>query len=201
MNSLKEIIIEGRIPHFSMIRKVLLLLSLLPLPLYFLTNIRFGEFGEYGWKILIAIMLIRPLADVFSKIKILHSLVPLRKEFGIMSALFVIIHSYAFFELKDLNILTSLFNPKYWALDKAITWGILGFLAALILLITSNELSVRLLRNNWKRIQLLAYPLFFFSAIHIALLNKDEMFEVIAPVAVVIVLWLVAHFKTKPQHE
>ena len=195
MDYLKKLFFGGVIPHFRTIRKILLLFSFLPIPFYLLTNLYFANYGKWGWYILIGVMLIRPLADVLPGIGFLHSLVPLRKEFGIMSGLFIVVHSYDFFARKDLNILTAIFDAKYWSLDSALTWGILGFITVILLLLTSNQLSIRLLRRQWKNVQRLAYPLFFFSAVHIILVNKEKMTETLVPVFLVIILWLLAHFK------
>ena len=195
MHFVNKLIIQGQIPYFSRIKKLLLILSFTPIPLYFFTDIYFGEYGDWGWKVLIAIMLIRPLADVLPRISLLHALVPLRKEFGIFSGLLIFIHSYAFFANKDQNIFIQLFNANNWAPDKALTWGILGFITVFFLLATSNNLSIKILKRNWKNIQRLAYPLFFFSAIHIALVNRENMWKVIIPVTIIIILWLMAHFK------
>ena len=195
MHHLKKLIFEGYIPYFSVIKKILLVLSFLPVPLYLLTDIRFTQYGEWGWKILIGIMLIRPLADALPGIGLLRSLVLLRKEFGILSGLCIFIHSYAFFANKDQNIFIEIFNPERWSPGRALTWGMLGFIAVIPLLLTSNQFSVKLLRRQWKNVQRLAYPLFFFSAVHIAMVNPKEMPEVLIPVGIVLILWTLAHFK------
>jgi DMSO/TMAO reductase YedYZ heme-binding membrane subunit len=195
MHHLKKLIFEGHIPYFSMLKKILLIFSFLPVPLYLLTDTRFTQYGEWGWKILIGIMLIRPLADILPGIGLLRSLVPLRKEFGIFCGLSILVHSYAFFAYRDLNILTTVFSAESWSLDNPLTWGLLGLFAVIPLLLTSNQLSIKLLRRQWKNVQRLAYPLFFFAAAHIILINRGRAAEIIIPVTAVFILWLLAHFK------
>ena len=195
MDFIKKFLLDGHIPYFSRIKKVLLLFSFLPVPLYLLTNIHFANYGKWGWYILIGVMLIRPLADILPGIGLLHSLVPLRKEFGILAGLFMLVHGYGFFAVRGQNIFTAVFNPEYWSLSNSLTWGILGFITVIFLLLTSNNLSIKILRRNWKNVQRLAYPLFFFSAIHIALINQRRTQEIIISVVLVMILWLLAHFK------
>ena len=197
MEFFKNIIIGGKIPHFRVIRRIALVLSFSPILLYWLTDISFVKFGTYGWRLLIVIMLIRPLADIFPDIKILRSLVSLRKEAGILSGLFILIHSYVFFAQRDQLIFTAIFDAKYWNWDSAITWGLMGFITVIPLLLTSNNFSIKILRNQWKNIQRLVYPLFFFSAVHIVLINREQMLKILVPVVIVLILWFLAHFRIK----
>lgn len=196
MKFLRELILEGKIPHFRTIKLIALVLSFLPIPVFFLAKAGPRDFGELGWDFLIAIMLIRPLADVLPGIRILRSLVPFRKEFGIAAAWFMILHSYGAFAKNGKNLFLEIFDAKYWHLSHPLMWGILGFLIVSILLITSNNFSLRILRNNWKRVQRLSYPLFLFVAIHIALIS-GEWFKVILPLLAVTIFWSLARFKVK----
>ena len=192
---LKNIIFNGQVPHLRLIRQIAICLWILPILSYVFLDISFRDYGKLGWNILIAVMLIRPLSDVLPSLKIFKTLVLFRKEFGILSAVLIVIHSYAFFAQNDKNIFLEIFNQKYWSFGGIFSWGILGFVIAIILLLTSNKFAIRFLKAFWKKVQKLAYLLFFFSAIHIALVEKDEIFEVLLPVLAVMVLWLMAKFK------
>ena len=194
---LDQVIVRGKIPYFSALKKIVFCLWPLAIFAYFFINSNFKDYGELGWSVLIAVMLIRPLADVFPDLKILRSLVILRKEFGILAGVLIVIHSYGYFHAKNQNLFFEIFNPQYWHFGHPFLWGLLGFLITLLLLLTSNRFSVRLLKRHWKKVQLLAYPLFFFSAIHIALVKKGEAMEVLLPVLAVSVLWAMARFKVK----
>lgn len=196
MKFIRELILDGKIPHFRIIKLVALVLSFLPIPVFFLTHNNPREFGELGWQFLIAIMLIRPLSNILPGIGILRSLVPFRKEVGIACAWLIILHSYGIFANMGKNILTEIFNPEYWRPGHPLMWGILGFLAVILLLITSNNYSIKRLRKNWKRVQMLVYPLFFFTAVHIALIS-GETSKIVLPVLAVMVLWILAQFKVK----
>jgi len=197
MKMLRELILEGKIPYFRIVKTTALFLAFLPLPIFFLFKISPRECGELGWNILIGIMLIRPLADVFPGIKLLHSLVLFRKEFGIASAWLMILHAYGNFAAGGKNIFVEILKPEYWKLSHPLMWGILGLIVVTVLLLTSNSFSMRVLRQNWKRIQKSAYLLFFLSAIHIALISEDGIVKVILPVLLVMILWTVASLKIK----
>ncbi len=195
MTFLKDLILNGKIPHLILIRKATLFLWILPILIYLFTDIHFVEYGKLGWNILIAIMLIRPLSDVIPNLKILKTLVLFRKEFGILSGVLIAIHSYKYFALGNKNILIEIFNPKYWDFNTIFGWGMAGFIITIILLLTSNNFSIRLLKNSWKKFQELSYLLFLFSAIHIALVKKGDINEILLPVLLVMILWLMAKFK------
>ena len=188
-----NLIFNGVIPYFSLIKKITLYLAFTPVIFYLFADIHFIEYGEMGWKVLIAIMLIRPISDVFSDLKILKTLCALRKELGIFTALLLIIHSYSFFAIKEKNIFTEILNSKYWHLNNQLTWGILGFIVTIILLITSNNISVRILKKHWKTCQRLTYLLFFFSAIHITLIKGS--LKPFIPVLVVLIFWILAELR------
>lgn len=196
MKFLRELILEGKIPRFRTIKLIALILSFLPIPLYFLGLVGQRECGRLGWYFLIGIMLIRPLADVLPGFRILRSLVPFRKEFGIAAAWFMILHAYGAFAVQGKNIFFAVFNARYWQLNNPVMWGILGLFCVTLLLLTSNNYSIKLLRKNWKRVQMLSYPLFLFVAIHVALI-RGRIGGVIIPVLAVFVLWLLAQLKIK----
>lgn len=157
----------------------------------------FRELGETGWKILIGIMLIRPLADILPDFKFLRKLVPLRKEFGILSAVLILSHSYGYFLDKNLSVISELTNPSFWTYANHLMWGLFGSIFALFLLITSNMISIRILKKWWKPLQRTSYLFFVFGALHIALFNTSKVYDMIIAVSVVLGLWLLAHLKVK----
>ena len=197
MNLFKNLILNGQIPYLRLIRRIAVYLWILPVLSYVFLDISFKNYGELGWNILIAVMLVRPLADVLPSFKILRTLVLFRKELGILSAVLIIIHGYEYFALNNENMFLEIFNGQYWSFGGIFSWGILGVLVAIILLATSNKFAICLLGKFWKKVQSLVYLLFLFSAIHIVLVDKDEMFEVLLPVFIVMILWLMAKFKIK----
>jgi DMSO/TMAO reductase YedYZ heme-binding membrane subunit len=64
---------------------------------------------------------------------------------------------------KDLRNISAYFsNP----LSNYLFIGLLAIIGMIILGLTSNFFSIKLLGNNWKRIQWLAYPILFLSKLH-----------------------------------
>ncbi len=168
----------------------------MPIVLTLIPFVDYEELGEIGWNLLIAVMLVRPLSNVFPDIRLLASLLVIRREVGILSGLFIVGHGVGYFSAKGMSIVTNIFAPEFWGLSNFLTWGILGLFCAIILLATSNKFSVKLLKRNWKRVQQLAYLFFLFGGIHIALIG-DELVSGIVPVIVVMVFYVLASLKVK----
>lgn len=112
------------------------------------------------------VMSIRPLADIFSDQKWLRSLVFLRKGLGVFSASIIV--GYMFGNVIDPNIsyLTKLFSTSYWSLQNCALFARLGDFTGLLLLLTSNNLSIATLKGNWKLIQRLSYVYFYSGGIY-----------------------------------
>ncbi len=146
----------------------LLIISFLPLwtafgdENIFLTSVLYRiSFGA-----VFLVMLIRPLADIFRKQLWLRKLVILRKSFGIFSASIII--GFMFGKIIPLhsNYLLSIFTLEYWSFKNYIFFAHLSDITGLILLVTSNNFSMILLKRNWKRIQRLAYVYFYSAGIY-----------------------------------
>lgn len=160
-------------------------------------NSGFRELGSIGWVILIGIMIIRPLSDVFSDIKFLRKLVPMRKEFGILSATLILAHGYGYFLSNKLSVLSEITNSSYWAYNGIFLWGAFGFIIAFFLLLSSNMTAVRILKKWWKPLQRFSYLFFLLGGIHIALVNSRYLTEIVYEMVIVLSLWLLAHFGIK----
>lgn len=190
----KSIILEGKIPYFQLIRKILLFIALASPWIIFLNPNLHKELAAIGWFILTFVMLIRPLAQVFPEFKILFTLMCLRKELGIFAALAFIAHYIGYVTLIHSSFFEFIQNSKNWTLNTTIGWGILGMTFSIAPLLTSNNFSLRFLKKYWKKIQRLSYLLFFTGAIHIVLLN--EGYGIIG-VVIVFIFWMMAKLKIK----
>ena len=62
--------------------------------------------------------------------------------------------------------LSSMFSLSFFSFDNFAFFAHLGDITGFILLITSNVLSQRILRGNWKRIQRLSYIYFYAGGIY-----------------------------------
>ncbi len=191
---LKQILIDGKIPYLTWIRRALLVLALVTPLAIFAMPYEFGEFGEIGWQMLIAVMVVRPLADLFPKIKLLRTLVLLRKEIGIWSALLILAHVVGYLIVKDISIVEWIMQPSSWSLSSPMGWGTIGTVAVLPVLLTSNKFSIIKLKRWWKRVQKLTYLFFIGGAVHIILLGEEEAW---AAVILVSGLMFAAWFKKK----
>ena len=123
--------------------------------------------GLNSW-VLFLVMMVRPLSDLLPRMVWLKFLLPARKEAGILSA--VIVLSFALSRYWGWGIETfvlTYFSAEFWAFPEPIFWGRLGEFLALPLLLTSNRWSQRWLKQNWKRVQRLAYPYFFAGSYYV----------------------------------
>ena len=132
---------------------------------------------------LLFVMLIRPLADIFSGVKFLRPLVILRKGFGVVSASIVVSFILAKFITDPIGYVSAYGTTSYWSLVNGVLFAHLADITAIILLITSNKLSKRLMGVWWKRVQRLSY-VYFYASMCFVYIAYDEM---IAPYAILAV--------------
>lgn len=109
------------------------------------------------------VMLIRPLADILRKMKPLRALVILRKGFGVLSASIVVSFMIASVAMDPTGYVTHFVSPSYWSFTNYASFGHVADVAAVLLLITSNNFSKRILGAWWKRVQRLSYVYFYAS--------------------------------------
>ncbi len=112
------------------------------------------------------VMAIRPLADIFPTVSWIRPLVILRKGFGVFSASIIVSLFLGKIMANGFGYLTILGTPEYWSLSKYALLAHLGDLTGIVLLITSNSFSKRILGLWWKRIQKLAYVYFYAGALY-----------------------------------
>lgn len=112
------------------------------------------------------VMMIRPLADLFPRITWIRPLVILRKGFGVLSASIIVGIMLSKFMVNGVGYVHTFFSPAHWSLAGGAILSPIGDLSALILLITSNKFSKRVLGKSWKRIQKLAYVYFYAGALY-----------------------------------
>lgn len=114
-------------------------------------------------------MLVRPLADIFIRVKWIRPLVTLRKGVGVFSASIVASFIFSKIIIDAHGYLGALFTLPYWSLTRYALIAHLADISAIILLITSNKLSKTLLGVWWKRIQKLSYVFFYASSLYVFL--------------------------------
>lgn len=156
----------------------------------------YKQFWEFAWRLLIIILFTRPLMNIFPKCKIFKYAVLLRREIWILMWIFVIAHGVWYFISHNLP-LSDIYSLRLWDLSWYLWWWMLAGLLTIILTITSNNFSNRLLWKNWKNIQRLSYPMFLFAAIHIAMIHNWQLLYsvLITVISYVLVFWLAIYYK------
>lgn len=110
------------------------------------------------------VMMVRPLADLFPTIAWLRPLVILRKGFGVFSASLIVAIMLSRVMQDGWIYFVDFVDPLHWRLSGGAVFAPLGDITAVILLVTSNKFSKRVLKKAWKPIQRLSY-VYFFSAV------------------------------------
>jgi DMSO/TMAO reductase YedYZ heme-binding membrane subunit len=191
---LKKIFLHGQIPYLAKIKPVLYWFAwILPLTIFLMPR-EHGEFAEIGWKALLAVMAIRPLADLLPDLRVLRTLTALRREVGVFAGMMILAHVVGWMILRDVSLVDIFTSGRYWQFDGIFLWGLLGMFAGILVLITSNSFAMKLLQRNWKRVQSLSYLFLLFGGIHIWLVGEEEA---ILGMAFVFVLWVLAKFKLR----
>ena len=134
------------------------------------------------------VMIIRPLADLLPNIAWIRPLVILRKGFGVLSASIIVGIMLSKFMTDGFIYALDFFSPERWSLAGGVVLAPIGDLSALILLITSNKFSKRVLGKNWKRIQKLAYVYFYAGALYEYLL-LDQVLALVAMILVTVLVF------------
>lgn len=117
--------------------------------------------GEWAIRMMVITLTCTPLCILFGNSKILRY----KKVFGIFAFLYTVLHLT--FYLADHNVFEIFTEVNL----------ILALIATIIIIplgITSNKLSMRLLKKNWKKLQQFAYAAAIASVLHLALLGKGS---------------------------
>lgn len=130
------------------------------------------------------VMTVRPLADILGYAW-LRRLVILRKGFGILSASIIVGVLIGKIIMPGSNYFFLMLSPHFFSFENYAFFAHVGDITGIILLVTSNTLSQRFLKRNWKRIQRLSYVYFFASGIYEAFALENFL----AYVALVVVTW------------
>ena len=141
------------------------------------------------------VMIIRPLADIFTRSTKIRPLVILRKGVGVLSASIVVSFILAKIIMDSSVYFGSLFTSEYWSFENLAILAHLGDLSAILLIVTSNNLSKRMLGAWWKRIQRLSYVYFYASSLYVLFIFHN--YSVLLSMIIVTILTYVAYTKNK----
>lgn len=137
---------------------------------------------------LFLVMIVRPLADLLTNFQFVRPLVILRKGVGVFSASIIVSFILVKVITDPVGYLTGFTNASYWSLDKMALFAHLADISAILLLVTSNNLSKRLLGDNWKRLQRLSYVYFYGSGLYVMVMFQDYLVLVFMIIITIITL-------------
>ncbi len=138
------------------------------LSIHFIINPDRKFLNVIGWISIIIvcfILFIKPIAMI-TQYKHFKRFLLYRRELGILSFWLALYHSLGylyFFKMYKLLISNNLASYSYF--------GIPAFLIMFILGITSNKISMKLLKTKWKKVQYLAYGALILTMFHIELVK------------------------------
>ena len=128
-------------------------------------------FGNIALFLIVITLFIKPISLILPSIKIFTEIRRYRREMGISTFYFALSHFIGF--LTANNFSKEWMN--YISFSNGLIYGIFALSILVILFLTSNNLSVRKLKKNWKKIQRIAYIALLLILVHIALINPENI--------------------------
>lgn len=131
------------------------------------------SFGSFAQILLLVILFLSPVSKIF-RMKLLYQLMGLRRELGIWFAYAALVHGLGYMinpEWSATFIIPFLNQPL--SIIPSFLVGIVTLILTLPLLFTSNAISLRLLKGNWKHLHRLTYIVFIGMLLHTTLLEYD----------------------------
>jgi DMSO/TMAO reductase YedYZ heme-binding membrane subunit len=159
-------------------------------------NLKLYDISQY---FLFFVMMVRPLADIFSGVRWIRPLVILRKGTGVFSASIVVSFILAKLMIDPHGYLSSFGTLKYWSFANYAIFAHLADISAVILIITSNNLSKRILGTLWKKVQKLSYVYFYGSVLYVYLSYRN--INVLYSLILVTLFTYLAFMKNKRRRE
>ena len=147
--------------------------------------------GEWSARLIIAALMLTPLAGLFPRNRAIRWLVRHRRAIGVAAFAYALLHLVVYvLDMETIaNMLAELGAPAIWT----------GWLALLCLLppaLTSTDTAMRALGAAWKRLQRFAYPAALLTLLHWFLVHdgKAEALLHFAPLALLQLLRLARFF-------
>lgn len=131
----------------------------------------FRKFGELSQMGLLAILFMKPVAFIVP-FNFLKRALTYRRQMGVAVFWLALFHSAGF--IYEYGLLAP---GDFLGWENYVFYGAVALAMFVVLAVTSNDVSIRLFRKNWKRIQYLAYPSLFFVLLHSSM-SEGEMAKV-----------------------
>jgi len=130
----------------------------------------FSKFtGNASINIVILILFIKPVSMIFFRFGLFRKLMMFRRQFGILAFYFAFFHFIAVLMHNYLQLGYNFYDVTSWYF-----MGTAGMIIMFILYLTSNNLSMRILKLNWKKLQKITYFVLPIIAIHIMLVRSSS---------------------------
>ena len=146
--------------------------------------------GRLSFVYLTLAFAVTPIMELTKK----HGIAPYRRVFGVLAFLLAMAHGAIYFDMEYTYQNTFFVWEHFKELD--ILSGIIAFIIMAALGITSNDFSVRLLGSAWKKIQILAYPLYFLVILHVAFAGRFDGFYMVV-IGLLVFLRTIAYLSVK----
>ena len=146
--------------------------------------------GEFSARLMILAMMIGPLVSLFGAKGVLMWLTARRRYLGVAAFAYALLHLILY--VIDMGTVKDMLAE----IDALGIWtGWVAFAAMLIPALISNQASVRVLRRNWKRVQMLVYPAAILTLIHWMFIHNN-LIPALVHFAPLILLWGARFLKT-----
>ena len=144
------------------------------------------ETGEWGLRLLLLTLAISPLRRIFK----FHSLIHLRRMFGLLCFFYILIHFSIYLVLEQwfdwLAIVEDIKERPY------ITVGFAAFVLLIPLAVTSTNAMQQRLQSAWVKLHKLVYVISILAILHFWWLVKADLFE---PIIYALILSLLLAYR------
>ena len=123
-------------------------------------------FGSISFGLLIAIMMVRPLTEVFPEVLLFRKVLSIRRALGIAMGMTALTHGLGSYYYSLAHTWGFLVDPKM-----PYFYGGIAVIFSTLLLITSNNSSVALLGPKWKWLHRCVYIIFYMVCVHVAFIG------------------------------
>ena len=141
-----------------------------------------NHFGEWTLIFIILTLSISPLRKITNSTEWLK----LRRMVGLFTFSYASIHMLSYVGLDYRFDIEPLINDVLK--KKFIFIGFSAWLLLTVLAITSSDMMVRILKQNWKKLHKLVYVIAIFGALHYIWLSKTIFFKPLIYTAIIVVL-------------
>jgi len=154
--------------YLPIIKKTLLAVSFLALFLIFVPGLQ-RDTGEQAYNVLLFILFLPIVARVVG-LSLAQTLMPLRKELGILMGVLAWVHGAGYLFMYPDALTASYF----WWQEGFVSYLAIGLVALIIttpLLLTSNDYAIKLLGKKWKHLHRTTYFVAIFVILHVTLIQ------------------------------